>query len=108
MFYLQDYIGELYNAVQDTLGAPCAILLMLLLPILTPVAVVVELDASDFKAGIKRGLKVVGLFAAAALLCCVASLAKNIMFDAFLGGFGIGVIHVVLLGTVLLLGRTGK
>jgi protein-S-isoprenylcysteine O-methyltransferase Ste14 len=100
------YFGNLFNVVRSVTGDACAILVLVVLPVLVPIIVIFEAQRSDLNASLWRALKVVGLFVVAAVLSCLLSFAKQAVLSSFLGGFGIGLIHLAIIGGALLLARS--
>ena len=105
---MMGFLSDLYDATKGQLGAACAMLLLFVLPVLIPVAIVVDLDTSDVSGSMWRGLKVVGIFLLAAAVGCLASLALMALFGRHLGGFGLGAVHVLVVGLTVVLGRSSR
>ena len=98
-------LENLFQAAQDQFGSACAVLLIFVLPVLVPVALVADLDRDDLAAGFKRGFKVLGIFLVAAGLSCLLSVIFQALFNSFLGGFGLGFLHVAVVGLALFIMR---
>ncbi len=105
MMLAAGFLGDLFKALESQLGTACAVLMMFVLPVLVPVTLFIDLNAADVAGSIKRGAKVAALFLLAAALSCLGSLVFMALFQQHLGGFGLGVVHLLVLGSAMIFSK---
>ena len=49
-----EFLSNFYDATKGQLGTACAVLLLFVLPVLIPVAIVVDLDTTDVGGSLRR------------------------------------------------------